>query len=1420
MIKRQISQILLLIILIMVMAAVYLPVRSKIIDQLEHIKTNFIVNWEKEYDINIKYRSASPTIINSLRIRDFSLSSSDRMNFSFNSDRISLYYGLRLFSRSGDRVNLRRIVLKRGMLYLNIPESDGAQLSGDPDKTAERVKEIISEYFPSAIVELRDVNVRVVYGGEKINWDINLLRLEADGDTVFINHKGFLEGRDSISSVISARGSLSTSLDLLNLSAQLEDFRSPFFDFDQLNFQIGLNGNEVRVSKVSDKFPMDFFLTKTGEIVKIQYQSEDFVPSRLFRPGTQWSEYAKWFDLSLDGSFQGTYDTSSKNPRYSCNLRIGGDNDIIHQYLGGYSSVNLNLDGRDWDVTSHLAELESPLGNFVFTGNIQLQEREGNGIFLVENGQLTPDVTLDSAFNLVMKDQLFTIKSDNLKFNGMDCGGLTLSGESQWERKNILANAVYKGVFADEVSLDIFAEYLETFEMKAWYNLQDFKPGSLMDTLSVQPSENRMASLLDEASLRSRGFIELKGKDTNLVVDALSLKSPEYQISAKGYGNEKKIVLSDILLESEGHRLDGSITGSMGDLSTLKARLTYNGTPYDFNAEWNRNDRLVSLTGTYGVSGELRYYDDKVFHINLSSDEIPLTWGENELGITLGISGMISSGDFVFNMVNNSIAIKDSPYVYPARMDFTGNLNKGTLNINQLVFSDDFSRLSGNGKLILPLNGIKQFNGWLTLKSDRTEQYKFLFYKEGTHYNGYGDMENFIAKRIKALDREGTISARLNFEDIPKNGTVKGSVSASLEEWGDLSCFLDINENRALLTDIRGSHGQTGFDSGILVLDRKAGDVTLSLGMNGIMAKKNWHSGLLVKGNSENMFHPDQANFTGELKTEEIVFDDSVVSPPLSFRIERKGEDLSLYNEDRRVWNSYYNLNDGQILVNTDKLLPLSFDMRGFLRKDRMDLTVSRINMDLQKANSFMPVDYASKQAMVEFDQGRLMGELTLEGTPESPRINGVFTMDPLQLNTAYSTKKKGVTRAAVDITDNFITIPYFEMAMGQTGVIGIKGEVLLDGWSIEDFNFDFDLIGKNGGAVPMLYPIRGLALKGEAEGSVSFYGTGQQYYIDGELLLDSLVMSLAQTPKKPRIPRNERPDPWDLKVDLSFITGKDVSMVVPNEDFHIIKAQLDIDQELRYQLDNIPWEFTLTGDLSVRTGDIAYFDKNFSLTEGKVTFDENQEGFDPFLDITAETSLQYQGGDVTLMIDYEGSLLGEFDPRFSSIPSYSERDILAMLEPFQAGDNSAIAVALGTYADKYTFSAPFEEGLKDVLNVDMVTIETGFLKNIIEDQLNSGQGVYTNESSQYNVARYLNDTYLNVGKYLGRDLFIAGGISVDYNENRTVMNGMGFDFNVTLEMETPFFNIGWTYLPDDLDSRSSSDGFISDSSITINFRL
>ena len=125
MIKKHLYQILLVLLLFSLLSVVYLPIRRNIVGQLEKVKISLISGWEKEYELQVKYRSISPTIINSLRIREFFLRGDRGISFTFTSDRISIFYGLKLFTREKSRINLRRIVIRGGTLDLTLPEGEG-----------------------------------------------------------------------------------------------------------------------------------------------------------------------------------------------------------------------------------------------------------------------------------------------------------------------------------------------------------------------------------------------------------------------------------------------------------------------------------------------------------------------------------------------------------------------------------------------------------------------------------------------------------------------------------------------------------------------------------------------------------------------------------------------------------------------------------------------------------------------------------------------------------------------------------------------------------------------------------------------------------------------------------------------------------------------------------------------------------------------------------------------------------------------------------------------------------------------------------------------------------------------------------------------------------------------------------------------
>ncbi|MBN2627050.1 MAG: translocation/assembly module TamB domain-containing protein [Spirochaetales bacterium] len=1428
MIRKYLYQFMILSLIITATGLIYIPVRIAILGELENVKSRVIVQWETNNNLKVKYRSISPTIINSLRIREFTLSGdkNNPQNFTFFSDRISLFYRLSLFSGDGSRFNLRRIIVKRGDLYLDLPAGEGNMSLNDLDGLSSRLGELLSRYFPAGIIELRDIDVHLARGNDILVWNIDQLRLNEQSGTINLSHRGRIAYNDLFSTDLTLRGTLSSRLDSLNLITGFSHVDSPYLLMDHMRFQLAYNEGLLNISKVNDKYPLDFSVQNEGDIWKLTLHAENFTPSLIMTPGKSLTDFGELFDMNMKGTLSFTYKPESTETKFSylSDLTLNGEGEKVSKYLGGSSTLVLKINGTDWDVKAETISLDSPKGFLSYRGALNGRERTAAGNLTLNGISLFSGKKLFSRWNMNLDDGPFLLNSRSLSLDGEELGQVDVSGEWDWEENTLFANLLFGGDLVDSLALDVYAELKESPLVQCWYQLDKLNPQKALSlVMNDSPARRKISGFLEGGQIKSQGYGELKGGNPSFRIDSLDMISPVLSLSLSGYGDRQEIAIPRISWDSESLRGYGSLVGDPGLGNTYQTRFLINDINYDLDFTWDPEERLVSLSGSYGLEGKFLLGQGDSLNLSLMTKGLPLNWNENSLNLDIDISGYFSRDRRAINLNNNRIALVKSTYVSPGTLSFSGIYEEDSLHLNRMTWSDEYSELSGTGEFLLPPGKDSPLNGWITLLSDRDEKYKLIFYRnDGGEVNGYGELENFLVERIPAMNKSGRLTAVVKGSDFFGHPQLEGNLSGEIQDWGELSCLFTLDDKKLLLSRLEGKSGGISFDSGLLTLQREKGELTMSLGTYGKIAQKEWRTGFLFRGTSGDILQPGNSDFSGILKTEKIVYGGVEVSPSLSFKMTREGENVSLRNDDRRILDSYYNLTNGMLQISSEKLFPFSFTCSGIYTGAYMDISVKNIAMDMVKANPFMPLDYASKKAMVEFIRGDLKGELTMEGTPVQPLFNGVFTIDPLQLDTSYSAKDKGVTRMAIDITDNNVTIPYFEMDIGQTGTLGAKGDVSLDGWNLDEFHFDGSLIGRNGGSVPIIYPIKGLALNGEAQGNISFYGTGQQYFIEGDFLLDRLVMSLDQSPRKPQTPPEERVNPWDLKVDLNFTTGKDVTMVIPNEEFHVVKATLDIDQNLRFKLDNIPWVNTLTGDLSIRSGDIAYFDKTFYLSEGNVKFDETQDKFDPLLNVSAEAAITNNGEEVTLMIDYSGSLFSDFNPRFSSIPSYSERELLAMLQPYQSqdGTGSTLALALGTYADKYTFSAPFEEGIKDALNVDMVTIETGFLKNIIEDQLNASQGVYTNDSSQYNVARYLDGTFLNVGKYLGRDLFVAGGFSVKYNEKQTVMSGMGFDLNVKLEMETPFFNIGWTYLPDDLASGSSSERFINDTSITINFRL
>ena len=251
---------------------------------------------------------------------------------------------------------------------------------------------------------------------------------------------------------------------------------------------------------------------------------------------------------------------------------------------------------------------------------------------------------------------------------------------------------------------------------------------------------------------------------------------------------------------------------------------------------------------------------------------------------------------------------------------------------------------------------------------------------------------------------------------------------------------------------------------------------------------------------------------------------------------------------------------------------------------------------------------------------------------------------------------------------------------------------------------------------------------------------------LEGRVVLDELVGSFGEkTEIKAR--NKNRKNRYAFKLDLDVVTGKNVLFVLPNPQVELVRASAEPGELLNISVDSLNKTLSMTGGISIREGEIYYFERTFEITEGSISFNEDEDTFNPFLNIEAEIdTTDANGTDVTIYLIYRNPVRDEFTPILRSNPSMPEDEIVALfgqsLIPVDSSgqvDVSNLLLATGGMVSQYGFVRPLEQSLKDSLNLDTVTIRTQILENAIVDQLNRESST-TNAGTTFSMTKYLDD--------------------------------------------------------------------------------
>ena len=279
-----------------------------------------------------------------------------------------------------------------------------------------------------------------------------------------------------------------------------------------------------------------------------------------------------------------------------------------------------------------------------------------------------------------------------------------------------------------------------------------------------------------------------------------------------------------------------------------------------------------------------------------------------------------------------------------------------------------------------------------------------------------------------------------------------------------------------------------------------------------------------------------------------------------------------------------------------------------------------------------------------------------------------------------------------------------------------------------------------------------------------------------------------------------------------------------------IIRANPELGSAIYVTSDSQTRQYSLNGEINIRSGELFYFDRSFYIRQGSMNFRENETQFDPRITARAEIRDRAESGDVTISMIVDNQPLRNFEPRFESTPTLTQLEIYSILgQNFsgnQSSDNLELQrflitsttdiltqiIATSDVLSQFVFFRQIERTVRNFLGLDMFSVRTRLLQNAV---LSGVSGFSQNPVDRnFSVGNYFDNTTVFIGKYIGRDMFIQGMLTMRYDENNKALGGLVFEPDIGIELQSPFVNIRWSFFP-----YHPENWWVSDNSITLSWR-
>ena len=508
-----------------------------------------------------------------------------------------------------------------------------------------------------------------------------------------------------------------------------------------------------------------------------------------------------------------------------------------------------------------------------------------------------------------------------------------------------------------------------------------------------------------------------------------------------------------------------------------------------------------------------------------------------------------------------------------------------------------------------------------------------------------------------------------------------------------------------------------------------------------------------------------------------------------------------------------YHLGSGELQIHAKQGFPLPLTASGTLTGSKISLDVSQLTFDITHINALL------LEPVIEFHQGVFHGTGIIDGELRNPDYFGTFTADSVEMTTFWTPGEMlSMKNPVVTISENLATVSPTPMVAVHTSGRRSRGvtqmQATVERWIIPHYRIDVLEIDN---PVSIWIPLLGIDINVEARaaGTFSIDGTPTEESLLGDVIVSDTQISFGLPQLPSWVVEKQR-----TSIDMTLRTGRNVSFTFPNEESPILRATFNDNQRVDILVEAPSMATTFTGELSLRSGEIYYVQKNFYITEGSLKFPPVgtalNNDFMPRLNLRARLrEFESDGTRVDIFLVLQEARFDDLNPRFESIPNRSTNEILELLgqsivstgSATDGTDTSVVAVASAAtdvisrlgLLQTTTISLGFSSVIRDSLGLDVFTIRTNLLQNILFEAL-PGISADTTASP---IARYLDNTTMYIGKYLFDELYLQGMIHLRRDvrgaSNSFLANDLRIDTELSVEWTNPLAAFSLFTQPEEL---------------------